>query len=97
MTVSYTHLALSAEMVCNRTRGVTPWPGAFAVLDGQTYKLSAPYLADGSGAPGTILAADEKQGLVIACGEGAVGLGRFKHPGKREWMHGTFSAGAAWI
>ena len=76
--------ALSAEMVCNRTRGVTPWPGAFAVLDGQTYKLSAPYLADGSGAPGTILAADEKQGLVIACGEGAVGFGQIQAPGKKR-------------
>ena len=76
--------ALSAEMVCNRIRGVTPWPGAFAVLDGQTYKLSAPYLADGSGAPGAILAADEKQGLVIACGEGAVGFGQIQAPGKKR-------------
>lgn len=73
-----------AETVCNRTRGVTPWPGAFAILDGQTYKFADPFLAKGSGAPGTILAADEKRGLLIACGKDAVGFRQIQAPGKKK-------------
>lgn len=37
-------------------------------------------LGEGSGAPGSILAAD-KQGLTVACGEGALRLTRLQLPG----------------
>ena len=68
----------------NRTRGVTPWPGAFAALDGQIYKFAEPYTAEGCGVPGTILTADEKNGLLIACGEGAIGFKQIQAPGKKK-------------
>lgn len=72
-----------AVQVCNRTRGVTPWPGAFAVHDGQTYKFSQPEPVHGQGTPGQVLTADAKHGLVIACGQGAVRFGRIQAPGKK--------------
>ena len=74
----------TAEAVGNRTRGVTPWPGAFAALDGQIYKFAEPYTAEGGGVPGTILTADEKNGLLIACGEGAIGFKQIQAPGKKK-------------
>jgi methionyl-tRNA formyltransferase len=43
--------------------------------------------------PGTVLAADADQGLVVAAAGGAVALGEVQPPGKRrmdvqDWIHG---------
>lgn len=73
----------SASQVCDRTRGVTPWPGAFAVHSGQTYKFAQPEAMSGKGVPGQVLEADAKKGLVIACGQGAVRFGQIQAPGKK--------------
>lgn len=76
--------SLSAEKIFNRVRGLTPWPGAFSVLDGQTYKFASPYVVEAQGEPGTILVADDKRGLVIACGENAIGFQEIQAPGKKR-------------
>ncbi|MEM9488942.1 MAG: methionyl-tRNA formyltransferase, partial [Myxococcota bacterium] len=41
-----------ADPVRNRIRGVDPWPGAFAMLDGERIKLFAASAAEGAGQPG---------------------------------------------
>lgn len=74
---------MPARAVHAKIRGVTPWPGAFAVHDGQTYKLSNPQLKEGKGRPGEILFADVKNGLVVACAEGAISFDVQKQGGKR--------------
>jgi methionyl-tRNA formyltransferase len=63
-----------------RVRAFNPWPACHTSLDGETVKLLGARVCAGSGAPGTILTAD-KQGLCVACGEGALLLTRLQLPG----------------
>ena len=61
-------------------RAFHPWPICHTTLNGDALKVHAAELGEGSGAPGTILAAD-KNGLTVACGEGALRLTRLQLPG----------------
>lgn len=63
----------TAQQVHDKVRGLHPWPVATAELAGTKFKLHATRVVDGkAGAkPGTILALT-KQGLQVACGEGAI-------------------------
>ncbi|MFI8381003.1 methionyl-tRNA formyltransferase [Pseudomonas sp. NPDC079086] len=61
-------------------RAFNPWPICHSTLNGEAIKMHATELGEGSGAPGTILAAD-KTGLTVACGEGALRLTRLQLPG----------------
>lgn len=61
-------------------RAFHPWPICHSTLSGEALKVHAAELGEGSGAPGSILAAD-KQGLVVACGQGALRLTRLQLPG----------------
>ncbi len=63
---------LSAREICCRVRGLTPWPGAYTAMDGEVMKIWRAEEADMHGEPGCVLAADAKEGLVIAAGKGAV-------------------------
>ena len=72
-----------------RARGVDPWPGATALLDGEVIKLFRPRIADRAalGLPGEVLRADG-DGLVVACGDGAVAFGELQLPGRRRLASG---------
>ncbi|WP_277961378.1 methionyl-tRNA formyltransferase [Pseudomonas sp. RIT-To-2] len=61
-------------------RAFYPWPICHSTLNGEAVKVLAAQVADGQGAPGTILAAS-KEGLVVACGEHALCLTRLQLPG----------------
>lgn len=61
----------SAKQVHDQVRGLHPWPVATMELQGQTFKVHATRIVEGSGTPGQILGLT-KTGLRIACGEGAV-------------------------
>lgn len=61
-------------------RAFHPWPICHTTLNGEALKVHAAEVGDGTGAPGTILAAD-KHGLSVACGEGALRLTRLQLPG----------------
>ncbi|QXH46684.1 methionyl-tRNA formyltransferase [Pseudomonas xanthosomatis] len=61
-------------------RAFNPWPVCHSTLDGETVKVLAANLSTGQGAPGEILSAS-KDGLVVACGEGALSLTRLQLPG----------------
>ena len=61
----------TARQVHDQVRGLHPWPVATAELAGTKFKIHETVLAEGSGAPGTILALT-KTGLLVACSEGAV-------------------------
>ncbi|MBQ7455434.1 MAG: methionyl-tRNA formyltransferase [Clostridia bacterium] len=68
-----------AKALCDFVRGMTPWPGATA---GPFKVLAAQAVAyEGSEAPGTILTADAKRGLLVRAGAGAVRLARIQAPG----------------
>jgi methionyl-tRNA formyltransferase len=85
----------AAREIAWHVRGMDAVPGAWSELDGVPVKLfrPTPVEAPSSGSPGTVLAADAAQGLVVAAGDGAVALGEVQPPGKRrmdalDWIHG---------
>lgn len=61
-------------------RAFNPWPICHSALDGEPLKVLAAALGEGKGAPGQILAAS-KDGLTVACGDGALRLTRLQLPG----------------
>ena len=91
-----THIDFSkpAKDVHNHIRGLSPFPGAWfeAEIGGKVerIKVLASALAEGSGAPGTVIGED----AMIACGDGAVRLVRLQKAGgkpleAREFLRGT--------
>jgi methionyl-tRNA formyltransferase len=84
---------LPALPLWNRVRALTPWPGTFTQLDGQTLKVwRASVASDFRGNPGEVLAAD-KSGLVVACGEHALSLQEVQREGGRRLNIAAFLAG----
>ncbi|MDP3814456.1 methionyl-tRNA formyltransferase [Pseudomonas sp.] len=61
-------------------RAFNPWPICHSTLAGEPLKVLAAQRADGQGQPGQILAAS-KDGLTVACGQGALRLTRLQLPG----------------
>lgn len=61
-------------------RAFNPWPICHSTLEGEALKVLAAKPADGKGAAGEILSAS-KDGLIVACGEGALCLTRLQLPG----------------
>jgi len=75
-----------AKEIKNQVRGLDPWPGAHAVLDGQVLKVWRAEVAgdqDG-GRPGQVLRADPVHGLVVGTGAGAVRLLEVQPAGRRR-------------
>ncbi len=69
-----------ARDVRDLVRGMSPWPSAYAIHAGRTLKVVAATVVDGAGAPGDI-AAVGKDGIVVACGQGALRLDRVQPEG----------------
>ena len=75
-------------------RGMDDVPGAWSTLGTRgTVKLFRPSVEMRTGAPGEVLEADDREGIVIACGEAAVRVREVQPPGKRrmgagEWVRG---------
>lgn len=53
-------------------RGLNPWPVALTSLEGARMKVYAAQPEQGVGTPGEVLVADAKNGLLVACGTGAL-------------------------
>ena len=73
----------SARQIHNQVRGLHPWPVAIMELKGQRFKVHETRVLDRSGKPGEILELN-KQGLVIACGEGAIELRQLQAEGGKR-------------
>ena len=72
---------LPAAQLARRVMAFNPWPVAQTHLDDQVLRIwQAEALGDGSGQPGQVIAAD-KQGIVVACGDGALRLTQLQLPG----------------
>lgn len=83
-----------ARTVSRIVRAFDPRPGALTTLDGKDVKLFGARLVAGTAKiePGEVAAIDA-EGLVIACGEGAVRILNVQPAGKKrmspdEWLHG---------
>lgn len=80
-----------AQRVHDQIRGLNPWPGAAAVLNGKRLKLLGSRVLECSGKPGT--AVSQEGELVAFCGEGAVKITELqtdkgKKMGGKEYLLG---------
>ncbi|GED24313.1 methionyl-tRNA formyltransferase [Brevibacillus agri] len=86
----------SAAQIYNQVRGLNPWPVAFTTYEGKVWKLwwveKMPE-AGSKKAPGTIIAREE-DGLVVACGSGAVKITELQPEGKKRMSALDFLRGA---
>ncbi|EJL46142.1 methionyl-tRNA formyltransferase [Brevibacillus agri] len=86
----------SAAQIYNQVRGLNPWPVAFTTYEGKVWKLwwveKWPE-AGSKKAPGTIIAREE-DGLVVACGSGAVKITELQPEGKKRMSALDFLRGA---
>ena len=80
----------AADIDCH-IRGLAPFPGAWFEVDGVRVKALFSRVAQGTGAPGEILRADET--LIVACKEGAVELAMLQQAGKRAQAAAEFLRG----
>jgi len=86
-----------ARVLWNRVRAFTPWPGAFTHQSrGETKLLLKIGLAEvldvAGGAPGEILRAGN-EGIVVACGAGALRILELQREGGRRLAAREFLAG----
>jgi methionyl-tRNA formyltransferase len=81
--------ALPAVEVWRKVRAFNPFPGAQGTVNGTAVKIWNADLAEGSGQPGQVLAADA-QGIVVACGDGALRLLQLQKPGGKRLAAGEF-------
>ena len=84
--------ALPATVLARKLRAFNPFPGASATLVGEPVKLWQGHAVAGSGRPGHILAADG-DGIVVACGEGALCLTELQKPGGRRLASADYLRG----
>jgi methionyl-tRNA formyltransferase len=68
----------SAAELDRHVRGLSPFPGAWCVVNGERVKVLMCRPGPGDGAPGMTL--DDR--LLVACGEGALRLTRLQRPGR---------------
>jgi methionyl-tRNA formyltransferase len=85
--------AQSAAVLERKLHAFNPFPGAVATLAGEPVKLWRGEAMKAGGRPGQILAADG-DGIVVACGEGALRLTELQKPGGRrlasaDFLHGS--------
>ena len=87
------NFSLSAESVRNRARGVTPWPGPTARIQGSVWKMAELSVVPMNGEPGSILKASPDEGFIVACGTGAVKIGKLQRPGGKMLNYKDFLRG----
>ncbi len=83
----------SAHEIDCLIRGLNPWPIALTTLSGERLKVFAAEKANGRGEPGTVLEADPKKGLTVACGEGALRLTEIQLVGGKRMKATDFLRG----
>ena len=86
-----------ARTLWNRVRGLTPWPGTFSVLQTEPTPTllkiwRAEMVAEAQGTAGEILSAN-RDGLTVACGEGALRLLELQREGGKRLGAAQFLAG----
>lgn len=81
-----------AVEVRNLVRGMTPWPSAYTSHAGKTLKVLSASLCEGKGEPGEILEIG-RDGLIVACGENSLALGRVQPEGGREMSSREYAMG----
>jgi methionyl-tRNA formyltransferase len=84
--------SLPAAALARKVRAFNPFPGAQGLVGDIAIKIWQADPVDGSGPPGTVLAADA-QGIVVACGSGALRLTALQKPGGKRLPAAEFLKG----
>lgn len=76
----------SAQQLHDQVRGLYPWPGAYTTMDGGVLKVWVSRVSDmkTDAAPGTVVRADAKEGLFVACGTGVLQIVELQAPGSKR-------------
>ncbi len=82
----------SAIELDRSVRTYNPFPVAQATLRGDTWRIWQARPEAGEGAPGVVLAAD-RQGVLVACGAGALRITELQKSGGKRLSAGDFLAG----
>jgi methionyl-tRNA formyltransferase len=85
-------LARPALELARKVRAFNPFPGAHAQAGGVTVKFWNAQAVDGKGRPGQVLSADA-EGIVVACGKGALRVTELQKPGGKRLAAGEFLKG----
>lgn len=86
--------AQPAQILARKIRAFNPFPGAFGSFDGTQVKLwCAEALNAPQGNPGQVLAANAKDGVIIACGQGALRVTELQKPGGKRLAAAEFLKG----
>ncbi len=83
----------SAKEIACQARGLDPWPSAWTDCLGGTLKIYRARPAVGEGEPGTVLRSSAKEGLFVACGEGALEVLEMQAPGGKRMSARAYLAG----
>ncbi|MEW6373975.1 MAG: methionyl-tRNA formyltransferase [Pseudomonadota bacterium] len=85
---------LPALALWRKVRAFNPFPAAQGTVNGTAIKIWKADLAEyaGKAAPGTVVSSDE-QGIVVACGEGALRLLELQKPGGKRLAAAEFLKG----
>jgi len=86
------------DAACIRRRicALTPWPGTYTTVEGQRLKVLAAEIIDDAPPnvrPGDVYGFDEKNGVRVKCGQGALRLTEIQAPGKRPMDDTEFIKG----
>ena len=90
--------SLPAAVLVRKINAFNPFPGAHGSVgssDGSVIKFWRGRVAanDTSAAPGTVLAANEREGILIACGRGVLCIEELQKPGGKRLPAGEFLKG----
>ena len=86
----------SAKEVFNLVRGMNPWPCAYTYFCGKIIKIWAVEICHNvrsNGLPGEVLICDAKNGIIVACGEGAVKISELQLEGAKRMSAKDFLLG----
>ena len=83
----------SAKEIACQARGLDPWPSAYTNYLGGTLKIYRACPVEGEGDPGTVLRSSAKEGLFVACGEGALEVLEMQAPGGKRMSARAYLAG----
>lgn len=72
----------SAEAIARQVRGLSPWPVAYTSLNDKSVRIWKAEARPEAGDPGALISAN-KQGILIACGEGSLLIETIQMPGGR--------------
>ena len=83
----------SAKEIYNLIRALDPVMGTFAFIGGDNIKIWSSSVFPGSAAPGLLVCADAKQGLVVGTGEGLLRVESMQAPGTKRMSPAEFFRG----